>query len=65
MIRQTLYIEKYNWIVYAYYVVDGYYIEEIMEQLYSIGCRGDFLTVRQMCFRKRIIVPAPHRRKGG
>lgn len=43
MIRQTLYIEKYNWIVYAYYAVDGYYIEEIMEQLYSIGCRGNFL----------------------
>ena len=43
MIRQRLYIEKYDWVVYCYYAVDAYYIDEISKQLFDIGCRGTFL----------------------
>lgn len=43
MIRQQLYIEKYDWVVYIYYAVDAYYIEEIMTQLYRIDCPFEFM----------------------
>lgn len=43
MIRQNLYIEKYDWYVYIYYAVDDYYIEEIMWMLYRIDCPYRFM----------------------
>ena len=43
MLRQQLYIKKYDWIVYVYYAVDAYYIDEIMTQLYRIGCPYGFM----------------------
>ncbi len=43
MIRQHFTIDEYGWDVYVYYAVDRYYTEEIMEALYTIGCRGDNL----------------------
>lgn len=43
MIRQQLYIERYDWIVYVYYAVDTYYIDEIMMQLYRINCPQEFM----------------------
>lgn len=44
MIRQRLYIERYAWIVYIYYAVDAYYIDEIIAQLYRIGCPYEFMV---------------------
>lgn len=44
MIRQNIYIEKYEWRVYVYYAVDAYYIDEIIYRLRSIGCPYDFLV---------------------
>lgn len=38
MIRQTLYIKKYDWVVHAYYYVSEYYTNEIMEKLWDLGC---------------------------
>lgn len=43
MIRQQLYIEKYDWWVYVYYAVDAYYINEIMWMLYRIKCPQEFM----------------------
>lgn len=43
MIRQQLYIERYDWVVYIYYAVDAYYIEEIMMQLQSIDCPREYM----------------------
>lgn len=43
MIRQKLYIPKYDIIVYAYYATSGYYADEIVEKLLDIGCRGYIL----------------------
>ena len=43
MIRQWLYIERYDWRVYIFYAVDSYYIEEIMWLLYCIECPRDFM----------------------
>ena len=40
MIRQQIYIKKYDILVYAYYAVTQYYTEEILDRLYEIGCRG-------------------------
>lgn len=40
MIRQRIYIENYDIVVYAYYAVSCYYAEEILDKLYSLGCRG-------------------------
>lgn len=41
MIRQTIYIDKYDWIVHAYFYVSEYYTDEIMEQLWELGCDAD------------------------
>lgn len=38
MIRQKIYLEQWQWTVYAYYSVGHYYTEEIMERLVQIGC---------------------------
>lgn len=43
MITQKIYIEKYDWTVWAYYAVDCYYVDDIVKQLVSLGCSGDFL----------------------
>lgn len=40
MIRQKLYIPKYDIVVYAYYAKTCYYADEIVERLLDIGCRG-------------------------
>ena len=43
MIRQRFVIEKYHWNVSVYYAVDSYYIDEIIDNMYSIGCDGEML----------------------
>lgn len=43
MLRQTIYLGKWEWTVYAYYSVGHYYTEEIMDKLVSLGCRGRML----------------------
>lgn len=50
MIRQRLYIDKYDWNVYCYYAVDAYYVDEIAERLIEVGCNGTLLerAVRNM-----------------
>ena len=45
MIRQKFILKEYDWSVQVYYAVDCYYTDEIMEALYSIGCRGKNLSV--------------------
>lgn len=42
MLRQKIVLNN-GWIIYAYYAVDTYYTDEIMEHLYEIGCRGEDL----------------------
>ena len=44
MIRQQLYIEKYDWVVYIYYAVDAYYVDEIMMQLHRIKCPYEYMV---------------------
>lgn len=43
MIRQKFIIEKYGWNVFVYYAVDSYYIDEIIDNMHSIGCDGNML----------------------
>lgn len=43
MVRQVFTIPKYHWKVYVYYHVRHYYVEEIIERLYSIGCPTDYI----------------------
>lgn len=43
MIRQRFTLKKYDWRVQVYYAVTGYYVEEIMDRLIDIGCRGENL----------------------
>lgn len=43
MIRQEVYIERYDWVVHVYYAVDAYYINEIMGRLLEIDCPNKFL----------------------
>ncbi len=38
MIRQRFRLPKYDWVVYAYYVVTKPHAEEILENLATIGC---------------------------
>lgn len=37
MIRQVITLHKYDWIIYAYYAVSTYYIDDIMEHLWQVG----------------------------
>lgn len=43
MIVQQYYIERYDWVVTAYYAVTRYYIDDIILNLRRIDCDGDFL----------------------
>jgi len=43
MIRQKFILSKYRWNVSVYYAIDSYYIDEIIDNMYSIGCDGDML----------------------
>ena len=38
MIKQDVYLEKWDWYVIVYYAVDTYYMDEILEELEMIGC---------------------------
>lgn len=44
MIRQRIYLDNYDILVHAYYATTQYYVEEILDRLYEIGCRGDNLS---------------------
>lgn len=41
MIRQRFELGKHDWEVFAYYAVDTYYVNEIIDRLFSIGCRDE------------------------
>lgn len=43
MIRQDISLPRYRWRVRVYYAVTRMYCDEIMEDLYDIGCRGENL----------------------
>lgn len=43
MIRQRFTLPRHRWTVYAYYAVDTYYTDEILDMMQSIGCDGDML----------------------
>lgn len=43
MIRQRFELPRYDWLVYAYYVVTKPNAEEILENLVGIGCVGEDL----------------------
>ena len=46
MIHQRIYIEDYgNWLVDIYYGVTHFEVDEIMENLYDIGC--DSMSARR------------------
>lgn len=40
MIRQKIYLDNYDILVHAYYATTQYYVAEILDRLYEIGCRG-------------------------
>ena len=41
MIVQEIKLNKYNWVVHAYYSISTYYVEDIMEHLWEIGIDGE------------------------
>lgn len=43
MIRQLIYLPKYQWRITAYYSVSCYWTREIMEELYRLGAGEDVL----------------------
>ena len=40
MIRQKIYLDNYDILVHAYNATTQYYVAEILDRLYEIGCRG-------------------------
>lgn len=40
MIRQTIYLGRYDWTVRIYYAVTTFWTQEILADLAEIGCRG-------------------------
>lgn len=43
MIRHRFTLTKYDWNCMAYYAVDTYYTDEILDKMHSIGCDGNML----------------------
>lgn len=41
MIRKEIYIPEAEWLVHMYFALDTFYIDDIMENLYHIGCDGE------------------------
>ena len=41
MIRQNIYIKKYDWKICAYYAISTYYVDDILEHLWDIGVDGE------------------------
>lgn len=57
MIIQNIYINEWDWSVVVYYAIDDYYLDEICDALYEIGCSYDkieefeeFLTTERYNF---------------
>ena len=44
MIRQDIYLERYDWHVRIYYAATTYWVERIVRDLRLIGCRGSDLA---------------------
>lgn len=44
MIRTTLYISRYDWLVHCYFAVDCYYTHEIVSKMASIGASDKILS---------------------
>ena len=44
MIRNEVYIERYDWHIRVYYAVTCYYVDEIMNALSDIDCPIDFMN---------------------
>lgn len=44
MLRQRIYIRKYDWLVYVFYDTDSTDADEILSLLRHIGCRGKNLS---------------------
>lgn len=42
MITQTIYLSEYDWTVHCFYAVSDYYVDDIMTQLWEIGCDGEY-----------------------
>lgn len=40
MIKQRFMLDRYDWDITVYYSIHGYFVDEIMEHLRSIGMRG-------------------------
>lgn len=40
MIYQEVLIPKYDWRVQCFFAVDGYFLDDIMEKLWEVGCDG-------------------------
>lgn len=45
MIRATLYIQKYDWVIHAYIAVHEYYTYEILDKMRRIGADKHELTI--------------------
>ncbi len=43
MIRQKIHIDSCDWTAYIYYVVTKFHMDEIIDRLESIGCKGEHL----------------------
>jgi hypothetical protein len=41
MIVQDIYIKEHDWLLHAYFAVDAYYTDEIMERLWEMGCDSE------------------------
>ena len=41
MIHKEIYIPEAEWLVHMYFALDTFYIDDIMENLYHIGCDGE------------------------
>lgn len=44
MIRQHIYLEKYDWHVWVYYALSCRYAEEIMKKLEKLGCSYEYMA---------------------
>lgn len=52
MIRETIYINKYDWTIHCYFAVTGYYVTQIVSKMLEIGSPRGFANkaYRMLCY---------------
>lgn len=53
MIIQTIYLDKYDWLIKVFYAIDTYYIDDILSELDELDCPIKLMETAEKAFITR------------